>query len=272
MAKKPRPTKGVPEPVFQRELFNYLKRKEANPGKNVDASFIYNGIKYTFERGNGPYHSGFQIKKSSDQAAKEMARTEQKKAIKLSDGEKMFMQTYYDVANERNVAEGRTGPNKLEVDHKISRADKGLHHPYNVGLMERAENSKKGADSNYGKYKYEPLLPPPALQNVLDDTFKPKLSLRTKAKLAAAASLVPGMLGTAADAAETAIRFDIARQSNNPVDYLQAGISAATTALGATNVGDVAGVPLEFLNSSIDQHREGLPQIRGRSGAARASK
>jgi hypothetical protein len=120
--------------------------------------------------------------------------------------------------------------------------------------------------------EYEPLLPPPALQNVLDDTFKPKLSLRTKAKLAAAASLVPGMLGTAADAAETAIRFDIARQSNNPVDYLQAGISAATTALGATNVGDVAGVPLEFLNSSIDQHREGLPQIRGRSGAARASK
>ena len=125
-------------------------------------------------------------------------------------------------------------------------------------------------DSNLPKTDY--LQPSPAVQNVLDDTFKPKLSLRTKAKLAAAASLVAGMLGTAADAAETAIRFDIARQSNNPLDYLQAGISAATTALGATNVGDVAGVPLELLNGSIGQHREGLPQIRGRSGAKRASK
>jgi hypothetical protein len=174
MAKKPRPTKGVPEPVFQRELFNYLKRKEANPGKNVDASFVYNGIKYTFERGNGPYHSGFQIKKSSDQAAKQSAKSNKDRKIKLSEGEKMFRQTYYDVAAERNAAEGRTGQNKLEVDHKISRADKGLDHPYNLGLMERKENGRKGADSNYGKYKYEPLVPPPALQNVLNDTFRPK--------------------------------------------------------------------------------------------------
>ena len=175
MPKEPRPTLGVPEPVFQKELLNYLIRKEnAPPGKNVKASFVYNGTSYTFERGKGPYHSGYQIKRSAGQAAKEMARTEQKNAIKLSDGEKMFMKTYYDIAAERNAAEGRTGPNKLEVDHKISRFNGGLHHPYNVGLMESAENGKKGADSNYGKYKYEPLLPSPALQAVLNDTFRPK--------------------------------------------------------------------------------------------------
>lgn len=175
MAKEPRPTKGVPEPVFQRELLAYLLRKEAAPpGKNVKASFVYKGTSYTFERGNGPYNSGYQIKSSSGQAAKEMSRTERKRQIKLSDGEKMFRQTYYDVAAERNAAEGRTGQNKLEVDHKISRADGGLDHPYNLGLMERRENGKKGADSNYGKYKYEPLAPPPALQNILNDTFRPK--------------------------------------------------------------------------------------------------
>ena len=98
------------------------------------------------------------------------------------------------------------------------------------------------------------------------------ISPRARIKALTIASAVPGVLGTAADAAETTLRADVARKSGNPVDYIQAGISAATTALGATNVGDAVGLPLELLNGSIDQHREGLPQIRGRSGAARASK
>ena len=209
MAKNPRSTKGVPEPVFQRELFNYLKRKEANPKKNVDASFVYNGIKYTFERGNGPYHSGFQIKKSSDQAAKQSAKYNKDRNIKLSEGEKMFLQTYYDVANERNVAEGRTGDNKLEVDHQISRADGGLHHPYNVGLTERKENIRKGSDSNYGNYKYESLIPTQSgllkLVNLGDriaavaDIVNGDDNVFTKAtKLSA--ELIPGPAGLAAQA------------------------------------------------------------------------
>lgn len=154
MAKKPRPTKGVPEAVFQRELFKYLQRKDANPGKNVDASFLYKGTKFTFERGNGPYHSGYQIKKSADQAAKEMQRTERKNSIKLSDGEKMFMQTYYDVAAERNISEGRTGNNKLEVDHVEPRSKGGPHHPYNMRLMERGNNiAKSNRQGGFGKFE-----------------------------------------------------------------------------------------------------------------------
>lgn len=98
------------------------------------------------------------------------------------------------------------------------------------------------------------------------------ISPRARIKALGIASMAPGFLGTAADAAETTARVDLARKSGNPVDWLQAGISGATTALGATGVGEVAGLPLELLNGSIDQHREGLPQIRGRSGAARASK
>lgn len=157
MPKKPRPTKGVPEAVFQKQLLKYLVRKEANPGKNVDASFVYKGTKFTFERGNGPYHSGYQIKKSADQAAKQMAKTVRDNSIKLSEGEKMFMQTYYDVAAERNLAEGRTGNRKLEVDHREPRSQNGLHHPYNMGLMERGNNIKK-SNKQGGFGKFESLL------------------------------------------------------------------------------------------------------------------
>jgi len=98
------------------------------------------------------------------------------------------------------------------------------------------------------------------------------ISPRARIKALAIASAVPGFLGTAADAAETTARVDVARKSGNPVDWIQASISGITTATGATGVGEVFGLPLELLNGSIDQHREGLPQIRGRSGAARASK
>jgi len=97
------------------------------------------------------------------------------------------------------------------------------------------------------------------------------LTKRTAIKAVAAASVVPGVLGTAADAAETTMRTELAVQTGNPVDYLQAGISGASTILGLTNIGDVLGIPLEVLNSSIDQHREGLPRIRGRlPGSQRA--
>ena len=68
------------------------------------------------------------------------------------------------------------------------------------------------------------------------------------------------------------MRTELAVQTGNPVDYLQAGISGASTILGLTNIGDALGIPLEVLNSSIDQHREGLPRIRGRSGAQRAQR
>ena len=154
MAKKPRPTKGVPEAVFQKELKAYLTRKEANPGKRVSAKFTYKGTTYTFERGNGPYNSGYQIKTSAGQAAKEMARTEQKRSIKLSEGEKMFMRDKYAAAAERNGKEGRTGNRKLEVDHVEPRSKGGLHHPYNLRLMERGNNGSKGnKQGGFGKFE-----------------------------------------------------------------------------------------------------------------------
>lgn len=147
-------TKGVPEAVFQKELFAYLQRKENNPGKNVKASFTYKGTSYTFERGAGVFGTGYQIKTSAGQAAKEMARNEQKRSIKLSDGEKMFLDDKYKAVAERNAAEGRTGSRKLEIDHVEPRSKGGPHHPYNVRAMERGDNIRKGnKQGGFGKFQ-----------------------------------------------------------------------------------------------------------------------
>ena len=160
MSKKPRSTKGVPEAVFQKELKAYLERKKATPnGKNGKAAFTYKGVSYTFERGNGPFNSGYQLKTSSGQAAKEMARNEQKRNIKLSEGEKMFMKDKYAAAAERNAKENRRGKHKIEVDHVEPRSKGGLHHPYNTRLMERGNNIGKG-NKQGGFGKFESLLSP----------------------------------------------------------------------------------------------------------------
>lgn len=175
MPKKPRTTKGVPEAVFQKELKAYLERKKATPnGKNGKAAFTYKGVSYTFERGNGPFNTGYQLKTSSGQAAKEMARTEQKQGIKLSEGEKMFMNDKYAAAAERNGKEGRNGKHKLEVDHVEPRSKGGLHHPYNMRLMERGNNISKG-NKQGGFGKFESLLSP--VDEELDRSQKLKQGL-----------------------------------------------------------------------------------------------
>ena len=101
--------------------------------------------------------------------------------------------------------------------------------------------------------------------------FDPKEAKALIKKLSAASLIGVGALGTAADAAETGLRTKVAAESKNPVDALQAAISAASTTVGATGVGEILGIPLEVVNMLIDQHRSGgAKQIRGRSGAKRA--
>lgn len=101
--------------------------------------------------------------------------------------------------------------------------------------------------------------------------FDPKEARALIKKLSAASLIGVGLLGTAADAAETGMRTKLAIESKDPVDALQAAISGAATAVGATGVGEVLGIPLEIVNVLIDQHRSGgASKIRGRSGAKRA--
>lgn len=70
--------------------------------------------------------------------------------------------------------------------------------------------------------------------------------------MAAAGLVAPSVLGTAASATETAGRVQLARQTGNPVDWIQAGIA------GASSAGDVAGytgigaIPGEIVSTVAD--------------------
>ena len=66
----------------------------------------------------------------------------------------MFMADKYAAAAERNGKENRTGRRKLEVDHVEPRSKGGLHHPYNMRLMERGNNgSKSNKQGGFGKFE-----------------------------------------------------------------------------------------------------------------------
>ena len=115
-----------------------------------------------------------------------------------------------------------------------------------------------------------------SLDNISDEidlakAFKTpsKLGMRRRMiqglSLTSAAAL--GTFGTAADAYETYERTKLAAETNDPIDKLQAGISATSTITGATGVGEVIGLPLEATNILIDQYRSGgAAPMAGRSG------
>ena len=81
-------------------------------------------------------------------------------------------------------------------------------------------------------------------------------------KTAKAASLLTmgslaglGALGTAASAADTSQRWNKAKQTGNPVDYLQSGLSAASTATGWSGIGEAVSTPADITNLYIDALR-----------------
>ena len=104
---------------------------------------------------------------------------------------------------------------------------------------------------------------------IKDLTGPSKLGMRRRMiqglGLTSAAAL--GTFGTAADAYETYERTKLAAETNDPIDKLQAGISATSTITGATGVGEIIGLPLEATNILIDQYRAGgAAPMAGRSG------
>lgn len=93
--------------------------------------------------------------------------------------------------------------------------------------------------------------------------YDPREARKLIRKLSIASGIALGTLGTAADAAETGARGQLAAETKNPVDALQALISAATTTMGATGVGEVLGIPLEVVNMIIDTARDPLSLAEG---------
>ena len=98
-------------------------------------------------------------------------------------------------------------------------------------------------------------------------------------KAAVAGVLGVSVLGTGASAAETKTRTDIASETGDIADKIQAGISGASLAADVASYSGIGAIPgtiasttLDATNILIDQFRQGAThqRIRGRSGAQRA--
>ena len=113
-----------------------------------------------------------------------------------------------------------------------------------------------------------PLRTPEAIKEFrkLDVQYKPALETvngsirlnRARMTALAGAGLAGfSMLGTAASAAETVGRGQIAAKTKNPMDYLQTGLSAASLAADFVPVaGEIVSTPADALNVFIDTIRD----------------
>ncbi len=79
-----------------------------------------------------------EIKAAVNEASKR--RRNQKQAIHLTEGEKLFVQSYYLQAQELTEATGIPH----EVDHILPLVKGGLHAPWNLQVLTRYENRSKG--------------------------------------------------------------------------------------------------------------------------------
>jgi hypothetical protein len=87
--------------------------------------------------------------------------------------------------------------------------------------------------------------------------------VRLNAKnLAIAGLLSYGALGTAASAAETAQRTQIAQETGNPLDILQAGIAGVSTAADVAAYNPVTSLPAEVVSTAADVANVGIDVAR----------
>lgn len=127
-------------------------------------------------------------------------------------------------------------------------------------------------------------LPDTEIENVLKAKPEPEVlkqiriqNMRKLAGVSAAAGLTGiSILGTGASAAETKTRTDIASETGDLADKIQAGISGLSLAADVASYNPVAAIPgaiistgADALNIGIDMFRQGAThqRIRGRSGA-----
>ena len=228
----------VPKSIYDKELKAYLARRKKSNAKRVPAQFEYNGKKYTFQKAGNSY----QVKHAGERVLKEAKRrvAESKQSVKLSSVEQMMVENIYDEASQRGLA----------VDHVFPVAKGGpTNAPWNLKLMEPSVNSAKGAKVG-GNWKYEPLIAEGG-------------SIKLNAKNLAIAGLVSyGAFGTAASAAETAQRTQIAQQTGNPLDILQAGIAGVSTAADVAAYNPVTSLPAEAVSTAADVTNIGIDAAR----------
>lgn len=99
----------------------------------------------------------------------------------------------------------------------------------------------------------------PELVEATDIESKQLLRKQRRAAAAGAAAGLAGIgwLGTGASIAETAVRADIATTTNNPVDYLQFGLSGISNLADfAGPLGEIISTPADAINVGIDTYRD----------------
>ena len=107
-----------------------------------------------------------------------------------------------------------------------------------------------------GAYTQEtPKVKPSKNQKILGIIPKGKKAAKVASLLTMGSLAGLGALGTAASAADTRQRWDKAKQTGNPVDYLQSGLSAASTATGWSGIGEAVSTPADITNLYIDALR-----------------
>lgn len=157
------------------------------------------------------------------------------------------------------------GEIKVKPDAELPNLTKGLQQQ-----LEREQKQIAARRSTKAKAKPEPeVLKQMRIKN-----------MRKMAGTAAAAGLAGvSILGTGASAAETKTRKDIATETGDLADKIQAGISGVSLAADIASYTPIGAIPgtivstgADLINIIIDQFRQGAThqRIRGRSGAKRA--
>ena len=97
-----------------------------------------------------------------------------------------------------------------------------------------------------------PIVTPSKNKKILGIIPKNKKVVKAASLLTIGSLAGLGALGTAASAADTKHRWDKAKQTGNPLDYVQSGLSAASTATGWSGLGEVIATPADLTNLYID--------------------
>ena len=140
----------IPEEIAMQWRDEFFQERLDNPeAKRRSVKKTYKDKNYTIELDNRT-PLGVRFRYSSERTAKANRRRKKLSKPKLSSIEKKMVDILYEEGSKRG----------LEVDHKISAKDRGFHHPFNMALMQKKENGRKGGRSDYHNFEYESLEEP----------------------------------------------------------------------------------------------------------------
>lgn len=125
-----------------------------------------------------------------------------------------------------------------------------------------ATSPQEAAQLHVGTTKVGGRLPDPEIESTLKFDFSNGGARVAARRLAIAGLLSYGAFGTAASAAETAQRAQIAQQTGNPLDILQAGISAGSGVADVIGYNPAFSLPAEAVSTAADVTNIGIDAAR----------